>query len=61
MVGVVLTEKDCWEELNFGLDRSDVDFSQKNFAWTKRCAHALRRIRYLIVLWNEKLCKSEIW
>jgi hypothetical protein len=61
MVGVVLIEKDCREELNFGLDRSDVDFSQKNLAWTKRCAYALRRIRYLKVLWNQKLCKSEIW
>ena len=50
MVGVVLTEKDCGEEVNCGLDRSAVDFSQKNFAWTKRCAHALRRVRYLVSL-----------
>lgn len=52
MVGVVLIEKDCGKSSTFGLDRSDVDFSKKNFAWTKRCAHTLCRIRYLIVLWN---------
>ena len=52
MVGVVLIEKDWGKSSTFGLDRSDVDFSKKNFAWTKRCAHTLCRIRYIIVLWN---------
>jgi hypothetical protein len=57
MIGVVLTEKDCGEEPYFGLDRSATHFFLKFFAWTKRCAHALRRIRYLGVLWNEKWCQ----
>jgi hypothetical protein len=61
MVGVVLTEKNSGEEPNFGLDRSATHFSLKNGAWTKRCAHALRRRRYLVLLWNEKWCKPEIW
>ena len=60
MVGVVLTEKDCGEDPYFGLDRSATHFSLKNCAWTKRCAHALRRIRYMGALWNEKWCKPEI-
>jgi hypothetical protein len=61
LVGIDLTEKDCWDEPNFGLDRSDVDFSLKIFLWVEHCAHAFRGIRYLVFLWNKMWCKSESW
>jgi hypothetical protein len=60
-IDVVLTEKDCWDELGFGLDRSATHFSIKIFVWADYCAHAFRGIRYLVVLWNKVWCEAEIW
>jgi hypothetical protein len=61
LVDVVLTEKGGWEELDFGLDRSDAHFSVKIFVLGRLLCHAVRGSRYLVVLSNKMWCKSEIW
>ena len=59
LIAVVLTEKEGGNKPNFGLYRSATLRTSKNFVLVAHCAHAFRRIRYLVDLWNEKQCKFE--